>query len=279
MAHGKIFGPPPKPKVAKVEPVPEVPLEATFGSEPVAEAGTMSTREPEQTVEPVSLPVREPERAVEPPPILAPDPERVMETAPLPALEEYLESAPVPAQAEVPAAVDIPAPPVIPMPELTPVAEVTPSVVEIPAPVAIPVPEPTPVAEAAPASVAQSSSRLDAVIQQFRLEFGADLISTEVVGMDGISIAGGSDDPAYDSTEAAARFSTVMKLAMKASSRVGMGRVEDNLTTTDKTYIIARFIGDGSYYWGVTVTRFATLGSVRMVMNEYAARVWEAVPR
>jgi predicted regulator of Ras-like GTPase activity (Roadblock/LC7/MglB family) len=162
----------------------------------------------------------------------------------------------------------------IPVPEPTPApkAEVL-ATAEIPAPAAIPVPEPT----AVPAKA--GSIRLDGVIQQFRLEFGADLISTEVVGMDGISIAGGSDDPAYDSTEAAARFSTVMKLAVKASSRVGMGKVEDNLTTTDKTYIIARFIGDGSYYWGVTVTRFATLGSVRMVMNEYAARVWEAIPR
>ena len=269
MAHGKIFGPPPKPKAAKAEPVPEIQPETTFGPEPVVEPGTMSTREPERAAEPatppvqepewagkpVSLQAREPERAVEPPPIPVPDPERVMETAPLPALEEYLEPATVPAKAEVPAAA------------------------EIPVPAAIPEPEPTPVAEAAPARVEPSSSRLDGVIQQFRLEFGADLISTEVVGMDGISIAGGSDDPAYDSTEAAARFSSVMKLAVKASSRVGMGRVEDNLTTTDKTYIIARFIGDGSYYWGVTVTRFATLGSVRMVMNEYAARVWEAIPR
>jgi predicted regulator of Ras-like GTPase activity (Roadblock/LC7/MglB family) len=260
MAHGKIFGPPPKPKAAKTEPVPEAPLEAVFGQEPVAEPGTM--------------PAREPERAVEPPPVPAPDPEQVMETAPLPALEEYMESAAAPAKAEVPAAAEIPAPVAIPVPEPTPApkAEV-PAAAEIPVPAAIPVPEPA----AVPAKA--GSIRLDGVIQQFRLEFGADLISTEVVGMDGISIAGGSDDPAYDSTEAAARFSTVMKLAVKASSRVGMGKVEDNLTTTDKTYIIARFIGDGSYYWGVTVTRFATLGSVRMVMNEYAARVWEAIPR
>jgi len=255
MAHGKIFGPPPKPKVpapaAKAEPAPEIVPETTFGPEPAVEPGT--------------LPVRESEHALEPAPIPAPDPERVMETAPLPLLEEYLESAPVVAQEAAPSVAEIPAPILAPPP--------------IPGVEMAPVPSPSPAAEVAPARVEQSPTRLNAVIQQFRMEFGADLISTEVVGMDGISIAGGSDDPAYDSTEAAARFSTVMKLAAKASNRVGMGRVEDNLTTTDKTYIIARFIGDGSYYWGVTVTRFATLGSVRMVMNEYAARVWEAIPR
>jgi predicted regulator of Ras-like GTPase activity (Roadblock/LC7/MglB family) len=255
MSHGKIFGPPPKPKVpvpaAKAEPSPEIVTETTFGPEPVVEPGT--------------LPVRESDLAPEPAPVQAPDPERVMDTAPLPALEEYMESAPVVAQEAAPSVVEIPAP--IPAPPPIPDVKMAPA------------PAPSPAAEVAPARVEQSPTRLNAVIQQFRMEFGADLISTEVVGMDGISIAGGSDDPAYDSTEAAARFSTVMKLAAKASSRVGMGRVEDNLTTTDKTYIIARFIGDGSYYWGVTVTRFATLGSVRMVMNEYAARVWEAIPR
>jgi hypothetical protein len=58
-----------------------------------------------------------------------------------------------------------------------------------------------------------------------------------------------------------------------------MGKVDDNLTTTDKAYIIARFIGDGSYFWGVAVTRNATLGSVRMIMNEFAGQVWDMIPR
>jgi predicted regulator of Ras-like GTPase activity (Roadblock/LC7/MglB family) len=74
-------------------------------------------------------------------------------------------------------------------------------------------------------------------------------------------------------------LSTLLKLADKASSKIGFGKVDDNLTTTDKAYIIARFIGDGSYFWGVAVTRNATLGSVRMIMNEYAVQVWEMIPR
>jgi predicted regulator of Ras-like GTPase activity (Roadblock/LC7/MglB family) len=121
--------------------------------------------------------------------------------------------------------------------------------------------------------------KLDQVIERFHIELGADLISTEVVGMDGIAIAGGSIDPNYNSTDAAARLSTVLKLADKASNKLGMGKVDDNLTTTDKAYIIARFIGDGSYFWGVAVTRNATLGSVRMIMNEFAGQVWDMIPR
>jgi len=122
-------------------------------------------------------------------------------------------------------------------------------------------------------------AKLEQLIQQFRSELGADFISTDVVGMDGLSIAGGSIDPNFNSTDASARFSLVMKLAEKSSSKLGMGKVDDNLVTTDKAYIIARFIGEGSYYWGVAVTRNATLGTVRMLMNEYADQLWDAIPR
>jgi predicted regulator of Ras-like GTPase activity (Roadblock/LC7/MglB family) len=122
-------------------------------------------------------------------------------------------------------------------------------------------------------------AKLDLLIQQFRSELGADFVSTDVVGMDGLSIGGGSIDPNFNSTDASARFSMVMKLAAKVSGKLGLGKVEDNLVTTDKAYIIARFLGDGSYYWGVAVTRNATLGTVRMLLNEYADQIWDAIPR
>ena len=122
-------------------------------------------------------------------------------------------------------------------------------------------------------------AKLDLLIQQFRSELGADFITTDVVGMDGLSIGGGSIDPNVNSTDASARFSMVMKLAAKVSGKLGLGKVDDNLVTTDKAYIIARFLGDGSYYWGVAVTRNATLGTVRMLLNEYADQIWDAIPR
>jgi len=123
-------------------------------------------------------------------------------------------------------------------------------------------------------------TKLDQLIQQFRNEIGADFISTDVVGVDeGLSVAGGSIDPNFNAADASARFSMIMKLAAKACSKVGMGKVDENLTTTDKAYIIARFIGDGSFYWEVAVTRNATLGSLRVIMNEYADKFWDGIPR
>lgn len=122
-------------------------------------------------------------------------------------------------------------------------------------------------------------SKLDQLLQEVRATLGADFVSTDIVGMDGISIAGGSVSPDFDASEASARFAMVVKLAANVSNKIGMGRVVENLTTTDHAFIIARFLGDNSYYWGVAVTREATLGMVRMVMNEYAEQVWDAIPR
>ena len=121
-------------------------------------------------------------------------------------------------------------------------------------------------------------AKLEQVIQQFKSELGSDFVSTDVVGMDGISIAGGSVDHNFSASDAAARFAEVMKLAVKVSKKIDIGKVDDNLITTDKNYIISRFLGDGSYYWVVVVTANATLGTLRMLMNEFAPQMWDAIP-
>jgi len=122
-------------------------------------------------------------------------------------------------------------------------------------------------------------TKLEQILQQVRTELGADFVATDVVGMDGLPIAGGSVVADFDSTAASARFAMVMKLAANVSSKIGVVAVEDSLVTTDQAYIITRFLGDGSYFWGLAVTRNATLGMVRTLMNEYADQIWKAVPK
>lgn len=122
-------------------------------------------------------------------------------------------------------------------------------------------------------------SELEQLLAEVRTELGSDFVSTDVVGMDGLSIAGGSASPDFDSSAASARFAMVMKLASKVSSKIAMGDVDDSLVTTDQAYIISRLLGDGSYYWGLVVTNGATLGMVRMLMNEYADQLWAAIPK
>ncbi len=121
-------------------------------------------------------------------------------------------------------------------------------------------------------------AKLDDIIQELRNELGSDFVAASVVGMDGLAIAGGSVDPEFDATAASARFALVMKLAAKVSGKLQLGQVDDNLVTTDRVFILTRFLGDGSYYWEMAVTKDATLGMVRMLMNEYADRLWNAIP-
>jgi len=121
-------------------------------------------------------------------------------------------------------------------------------------------------------------AKLDQLLQQVRTSLGAEFVSTDIIGMDGLSIAGGSVDPNFDATEASARFTMVMKLGAKVSNQLGLGTVDDNLVTTDRAYILSRFLGNGSYIWGLAVTREATLGSVRLMMNEYVDQLWDAIP-
>jgi predicted regulator of Ras-like GTPase activity (Roadblock/LC7/MglB family) len=121
-------------------------------------------------------------------------------------------------------------------------------------------------------------TKLEQLMQQIRVELGTDYIAMDIVGMDGLSIAGNSIDPSFDRNAATARFAMVMKLASKVSEKLNMGEVADSLATTEKLLILTRFLGDGSYYWQLTVPRDATLGSVRLLMGEYAPQLWDTIP-
>jgi predicted regulator of Ras-like GTPase activity (Roadblock/LC7/MglB family) len=60
---------------------------------------------------------------------------------------------------------------------------------------------------------------------------------------------------------------------------MNMGAVDHNLVTTNQAYVITRFLGDNSYYWGLAITKDAVLGLAYILMDDYAERIWEAIPR
>lgn len=121
-------------------------------------------------------------------------------------------------------------------------------------------------------------TKLEEILNQVRSELGSEFVATNVVGMDGLAIAEIAADPSFDAAAAAARFAMVMKLASRVADKTDMGGVDDNLVTTDRVFILSRFLGNGSYYWGLAVSKEATLGMVRMVMNDYADRLWAEIP-
>ncbi len=121
-------------------------------------------------------------------------------------------------------------------------------------------------------------AKLDDILLDIKNQLGPELIFTDVVGMDGLSIAGAYADPNFDSSVAAARLAMVVKLSSRVADKLSMGTVEDGLITTDQGNVLVRFLGDHSYYWGIAITADATLGVVRMLMNEYADQIWDAIP-
>lgn len=121
-------------------------------------------------------------------------------------------------------------------------------------------------------------AKMDDILMDVRNQLGTEFIATEIVGMDGMAIAGTAMDSSFDSSVISARLAMVMKLSEKVSAKMSMGTVEDNLVTTDKAFILVRFLGDGSYYWRISVTKDATLGVIRMLMTEYADQLWDSIP-
>lgn len=133
------------------------------------------------------------------------------------------------------------------------------------------------IAEPAPEIQKVKNPELDLMVHKFVTEMGTDLITTFVAGTDGDIIAGESNDPNFNSKIAAASIPLILQLAARAGGKVGLGQVDNNMTSTDKVNIIARFIGDSSFCWGVVVLRNSPLGYIRMMMNEYANKIWATI--
>jgi predicted regulator of Ras-like GTPase activity (Roadblock/LC7/MglB family) len=123
-------------------------------------------------------------------------------------------------------------------------------------------------------------SKLDTVHQEFHTEIGSDFFMSMIVGMDGLSISNNSAIEIEGfASEGAARMSMIAKLADKVSTKLGIGKMEDDIVTIDQGLLILRNLGDGSYFWMIAVPRTATLGTVRMLMKEFAPKLWDAIPR
>lgn len=122
------------------------------------------------------------------------------------------------------------------------------------------------------------SAELQDLIKEIRADLGADFVATDIVGMDGMSIAGEKARAEFQSELVSAHFAMVMKLAGKVSAQMEMGAVRENQVNTERAIILSRFLGDKSFYWLLAVTKDATLGVVRALMDEYELRLWGAIP-
>ncbi len=122
--------------------------------------------------------------------------------------------------------------------------------------------------------------KIQELIGEVRNELGSSFIATDIVNLkDGLPIASASISPDINVDENVARMTMVMKLATKVTDKIQVGNVDDLLTTIKSGYLLMKTIGDGSYFWILSVTDEATLGMVRIIMNDYADKIWDAIPK
>lgn len=105
-------------------------------------------------------------------------------------------------------------------------------------------------------------------------------IATAVVGMDGLGIAQHSRSKNLDVETINAQMSMFIKLVDTSVAKLGAGVIEDNLLTTEKAYLLIRYLENKSYYLGIAVDcTKANLGNLRLISRLYAERVAQAMPQ
>lgn len=99
-----------------------------------------------------------------------------------------------------------------------------------------------------------------------------------LVGIDGINLASkfvGELDPEL----ASAQMAMLLKLVSGSTEKLGAGNLEDNLTTTEKAYILMRFLPGKQYFLGISAERKSgNLGNMRLMSKMYTERLAKAMP-
>jgi predicted regulator of Ras-like GTPase activity (Roadblock/LC7/MglB family) len=103
-------------------------------------------------------------------------------------------------------------------------------------------------------------------------------IASSLMGLDGLMIASDAGKNAPDQESFGAQMTVLLKLVNISVEKLRAGVVEDNLITTETTYILLRFLPDKQYYLCITADRkTSNLGNMRLMSKVYAERLSKAM--
>jgi predicted regulator of Ras-like GTPase activity (Roadblock/LC7/MglB family) len=123
------------------------------------------------------------------------------------------------------------------------------------------------------------ASELDNILKDLSEQVDG-FIATGVVGMDGFGIGQYTKSNKLDIDTINAQMTMFIKLVDTSVNKLGAGTIEDNLLTTDKAYLLVRFLEDKSYYLGIAADRKkANLGNMRLVSRVFSERLAQAMPK
>jgi predicted regulator of Ras-like GTPase activity (Roadblock/LC7/MglB family) len=102
--------------------------------------------------------------------------------------------------------------------------------------------------------------------------------ASALVGIDGINIAANSKGP-LDPEAVSAQMTMLFRLVDGSVDKLGAGVLEDNLMTTEKSYILMRFLPGKEYYLSITADRkTGNLGNLRLMSKMYTDQLSKAMP-
>lgn len=103
-------------------------------------------------------------------------------------------------------------------------------------------------------------------------------IASAVVGMDGLNIADHSATK-VDPEIVSAQMTLLLQQVDSTVTKLGAGMVEENLMTTENSYMLMRFLTQRNFFLLVDANRkTGNLGNLRMITKLYANRISEALP-
>ncbi|KQC14709.1 MAG: hypothetical protein APR63_13585 [Desulfuromonas sp. SDB] len=104
------------------------------------------------------------------------------------------------------------------------------------------------------------------------------VISISLVGMDGLVIAEYTSEEVESTDYSSAQMTTVMTRLVDVFDQVKMGKMVDNLLSTEAGHFLTRFIGDGTVFLSIVCTRGTNLGAMRYASKIYDKKISELLP-
>jgi predicted regulator of Ras-like GTPase activity (Roadblock/LC7/MglB family) len=121
------------------------------------------------------------------------------------------------------------------------------------------------------------SEDLNTLLSEVRADIGEDFVSTQIIGQDGMAIAGESAGGNFNAQLAAAHFAMIMKLGERASGSLQLGKALETQLCTDELICLVRSLGDGRFYWLLAAKASSALGLMQAEMDQYELRLWGAL--
>ena len=121
------------------------------------------------------------------------------------------------------------------------------------------------------------AQKFDEILKELAGEV-SDYIASALVGIDGINLASHTDLE-IDLDLFTSQMTLLLKLVSNSSDKIGAGQLEDNLVTTEKAYVLMRYLPGNQYYLVLMAfKKSGNLGNMRLLSKLYTERLNKAMP-